>query len=436
MMALTPYGCASFFGKERSMARHLPRVLVFALAANLVGPSLALGERPVVLVNPHVRGDGTARTIQEGVDMVDPGGRVMVLPGTYHEAIVIEKGLTLEAVGGATATVIIAPPAPPAGPTVAIQVATPEPVIIRDATVQFIGVNGGIRGDGVVDVTVERVRMTTVDPLLGAGFLVAVSNNNVPTNGRARLTVSESFLDGTVPFANSPTPAFPQVLGIRVQGDVDAWLEGNVIRRTGGACIVVFMRNDFGGVTNADILDNDLDECYPLARAGSLIVQAQFVPPTPATVTGVVNIVGNTIRNTFGSCLPTTAIVQSFGTGRIERNRVLSVVQPCAVDLPTRTRGAVWIGSTLASASPPSTVVRFNDIEGNAYAGLRIGSNITTTLDARCNWWGSASGPSGVGPGTGDAVLLQSGATTPDFTPWAVAPIAETEETTCTGGSE
>jgi hypothetical protein len=150
-----------------------------------------------------------------------------------------------------------------------------------------------------------------------------------------------------------------------------------------------------------------------------------------------VNIIGNTIRNSFQSCLLTTAIVHGFGIGRVERNRVLGVVQPCAVDLPngTRTRGAIWIGSLLATAAPISSVVRFNDIEGNAYAGLRVGRNITTPLDARCNWWGSANGPSGIGPGAGDAVVLESPAATPIFTPWASAPIAETDETTCTGGN-
>jgi hypothetical protein len=107
-------------------------------------------------------------------------------------------------------------------------------------------------------------------------------------------------------------------------------------------------------------------------------------------------------------------------------------VQPCAIDLPTRTRGAIWIGSFIPGTPPASPVVRFNDIAGNAYAGLRAGPNITTPLDARCNWWGSASGPSGEGTGTGDAVVLQSGATTPDFTPWALVPIAETDAT-CTG---
>ena len=409
------------------MTVHLASFLILTLTAILAGPLLAAA-MPSVLVNPHVHGNGTAKTIQEGITMVDPGGKVMVLPGTYNEALVIDKGLTLEAVGGAIGPVTIASP----GTATAVQVTTPEPVTIRDVTV-LTGASG-IRGDGIVDVTIERVNVLSVNPPLGASFLVAVSNN-APTTGRARLTVLESFLDGTVPPANSPTPAFPQVQGIRVQGDVDARLERNVIRRTGGACIVVFMRNDFAGETNADILDNDLDECYPLGRLGSLVVQGQLVPPAPATAIGVINIIGNTIRNTFQSCLPTTAIVQAFGTGRVERNQVLGVVQPCAVDLPTRTRGAIWIGSLLATAAPVSSVVRFNDIEGNAYAGLRVGRNITTPLDARCNWWGSANGPSGIGPGTGDAVVLESPAATPLFTPWAAAPIAETDETTCTGGS-
>ncbi len=94
------------------MATHLPRILFFALIAIFIWPSLAPAQRPpvrpAVLVNPHVQGNGTVTTIQEGIDMVAPGGKVMVLPGTYDEAIVIDKGLTLEAVG--SGSVIVAPP--------------------------------------------------------------------------------------------------------------------------------------------------------------------------------------------------------------------------------------------------------------------------------------------------------------------------------------
>ena len=390
-------------------------------------PSPAEGRegRPAVLVNPRVQGHATAKTIQEGIAMVDSGGKVMVLPGTYEEALVIDKGLTLEAIGGESGPVIIAPPGTL---TTAIQVATSDPVTIRDVTVQFTGVNG-IRGDGVVDITVEQVRVLAVAPPLGPSFLVAVTNNAATTGGRARLAVRESFLDGTV---RPESSSFPQVFGIRVQGDVDALpLEGNVIRRTGGACIAVFMRNDFGGETNAEILDNDLDECYPLLRAGSLIVIGVGTPPGPVTATGVVNIVGNTIRNTFESCLPTVAIRQSFAQGHIERNRILGVVQPCATPAPGTNPGAIAIGSLLPNLPAVSPIVRFNDIEGNAHAGLRVAPNITTQLNASCNWWGSPDGPSGAGPGSGDAIVVDALAPTPMFMPWATAPIAETDATNC-----
>jgi hypothetical protein len=75
--------------------------------------------------------------------------------------------------------------------------------------------------------------------------------------------------------------------------------------------------------------------------------------------------------------------------------------------------------------------VRFNDISGNAYAGLRIGPNQTTVIDATRNWWGSASGPSGIGPGSGDAVVVESGGTPPGFVPFATAPIAASDATSC-----
>jgi hypothetical protein len=390
----------------------------------LLAPSFAkaAGEQQTVVVNPDANGNGVAVTIQEGIDRVAPGGTVLVRPGVYPEAIVINKGLTLEGIGDGSGVVVIATPGTPA---IAVQVATPEAVTIRDITLQFSGANG-IRGDGAVDVTAERVRVFAVNPPLGIGDMIIVTNND-PASGRARMVVRESFFDGSIPPANSPTPAFPQMFGLRAQGNVDALYEGNMIRRTGGACIHIIMRPDFGGTTNADILNNDLDECYPLGRAGAILVQAPVVPTAPVTATGEVNIVGNTIRNTFASCLLTTAISQSFAPGQIEGNRIFGVVQPCAIPIPTRNPSAIWIGAFNVSTFPSiSPIVRFNDIEGNAHAGLRIGPNITTPLDATCNWWGAATGPTAASwsSGGGDAVVVETGAATPVFTPFAHAPNA------------
>ena len=59
----------------------------------------------------------------------------------------------------------------------------------------------------------------------------------------------------------------------------------------------------------------------------------------------------------------------------------------------------------------PGNVFHNNCIFGNADDGME--NQTTTEVDAECNWWGSHDGPSGLGPGTGDAV-----STNVDFDPW------------------
>ena len=408
--------------------------------AGVAAPSFTVGGvgRPSVLVNPNANDQGTAKTIQEGIDMVGEGGTVLVLPGTYAEAIVIGKGLTLESVGGESGSVVVEPPG---APTTAVAITTRAPVVIRGLTVHATGVNG-IRGTGVVDLTVERVSVTAVSPPLGVDRLISVGNDPNPTGARARLTVRESFMDGTIACATWPAACtfdaaatFPQIFGIIAGGDVDARLERNVIRRAGGACIFVVVRNDLGGETNVDILDNDLDECHPLGRAGAIFVApAGGINPSvtlPVRVTGTVNTVGNTIANSSGSCLTSTAISYVVLGGRIERNRIAGVVQACAFPTARARPGAIWLGSQLPFYPPVVAQLRFNDIAGNAQAGLRVGSNMTTPVDASCNWWGAASGPSGAGTGTGDAIVVELGAAIPGFVPFATAPIAASQATGC-----
>jgi hypothetical protein len=75
--------------------------------------------------------------------------------------------------------------------------------------------------------------------------------------------------------------------------------------------------------------------------------------------------------------------------------------------------------------------VRFNDIHGNAHAGLRVAPDQTVPTDASCNYWGSEQGPSGIGQGSGDPILVERGAPAPLFRPFATAPIAKSGKTAC-----
>lgn len=416
------------------------RRLVVALVATLVASSslAAEGDAPV-LVHPGARAPGTVRTIQEGIDLAKPGGRVLVMAGTYEEKLEIRKALTLEGVGGGHGLVVVSPPGQP---DAAILVQTTEPVVIRRLTVSHAGVNG-IRGLGSVDLTVEDVALTAYDTPLPPAVPRLVSVNNpvpAPAGSRARFAVRDSFLDGGITHERSLSPPFGQVFGISVSGDVDAVLERNVIRRTGGACVAVFLTTTFGGNANVDVVGNDLDECYPLGRVAAVVIgpQAAGAPSAPGqvTATGTVNVIGNRIANSAGSCLPGSAISWEAYGGRIEHNTISGFVQACATPSLRGPPVAIAVGAFRPHFPQVNPTVRFNDLEGNAHGAVRIGRGEASPVDLRCNWWGSEDGPSGAGPGTGDALVVQDGAAAPVVAPWATRPIAGTAGAPCTGGAD
>src|SRR2546427_1438014 len=68
--------------------------------APIGAPSFAAGGvgRPSLLVNANANDNGTAKKIQGGVDMVAEGGKGLVVPEAYAEALDLNEGPTLEAV--------------------------------------------------------------------------------------------------------------------------------------------------------------------------------------------------------------------------------------------------------------------------------------------------------------------------------------------------
>jgi len=375
------------------------------------------GERHrTVVVDPDGRHD--AITIQAGIDLVAPGGRVQVKAGTYTEAVVISKGLTLEGIDRGSGAAVITPPGSFPGPT--IQVTAAEPVAIRRFTIN--GAQRGIQGVGRNDLTIEDNIL--LGNTLSNAPLIGTSNSALTTGGRAHVVIARNFLDGLgLPIQN---------FGIITSGDVDALIAHNRVRRTGASCIWARQDASLTGITNVDIIDNDLDLCHRTIQGSPIVVGSSAnasvpSPQLPLSATGVVNIVGNLIRNSDGSCFVTNAIRWEYLSGRIEHNRILGAVAACAAATTTSSPAAVWVGS-LRGFFAVAPVIRFNDIVGNAQAGLRVAPNITSPLDARCNYWGSASGPSGVGAGTGDAVLVETGGAAPIVTPFATGPIAARHE--------
>jgi hypothetical protein len=328
-------------------------------------------------------------TIQEAVDGVTAGGVVRVRPGVYAEAVVINKGVTIERLTE-TGEVRIAPPT---GATSAITITTAAPVTLRGLTVDHLGLEVGtyedygrvgIHGTGPANVTI------TESTILRANFGALIENDAAVSGQRARLVVRNSTFDG----GEAPR----MEIGVFAASDVDALIERNTVRRTTWSCLQV-QEN-----ANADVIENDVDMC---GVSGGIRVWVYG---------GTVNVIGNTVRNSQRSN-SRFGIFFGGGAGVIERNSVVDYVQPSAD--PSYGAGAIRLREATVS-------VRFNDMSGNSHAGLR--NTTPGTVDATCNWWGAANGPSGAGGGSGDAVL---GAAT--FVPFATAPIARTADSACSG---
>lgn len=401
--------------------------------AQVAAPHFAIADdsRRTVVVNPDAPGSGVARTIQEGIDMVAEGGTVLVKPATYRERIVIDKGVTLTPIAFEDGPVIIthSQATSAAAAQAVILINTPNPVVLRDFTVH----HDNIRGVNVLrdaNVLIERMAfegIATGSPIVGNG--VSAHYGAGSSGLRAKVVVRNSrFAVGG--------------LGVSFGGDVDALVEGNEFRHAVGRlpCVVVSpvgqggtMLTTPGTRTDVDIIGNLFEDCgsNSMGRFNMVVINGTV----GATTTGTVNIVGNTFRHTTPTGCAANGILYTFYTGVIEHNTLNGVVQECAPAMTTNSeRAAIYLGSRTPGMRAATVIVRFNDLVDNEYAALRIGQNQTTPIDATCNWWGSAIGPSSVGTTEGtNAIVVQPGGATPLFEPFATAPIAASTQSNCGG---
>lgn len=398
---------------------------------HIAAPRVATADdsRHTVVVNPDATGNGIAGTIQEGIDLVAEGGTVLLKPATYHERIVIDKGVTLAPIAFEDGPVIIAHSQATSAPAAqaVILIDTPNPVVLRGFTVR----HDNIRGVNVLrdaNVLVERMTFegsATSAPIVGNG--VSAHYGAGSSGKRAHVVVRDSRVSvGGV--------------GISLGGDVDAVIERNWINQAPNRlpCLIASpvgqggtMLSTPGTRTDVDIIGNVFEDCGSqiTGRFNMMVINGTV----GATTTGTINIIGNTFRHTTTTGCAVNGIWYAFYSGVIENNTMTGVTQSCAPLNGTNSqRGAIYVGHTAAGMRPANVAVRFNDLGDNEYAALRIGPNQAVPIDATCNWWGSASGPSSVGTAEGtNAIVVQPGGATPLFEPYATASIAASDQSNC-----
>ncbi|HET6251483.1 MAG TPA: NPCBM/NEW2 domain-containing protein [Tepidisphaeraceae bacterium] len=353
-----------------------------------------------VMLAAHIAGSSTVySTIQAAVNAASAGAVITVDAGSYPEEVTVTKSLTIE---GAEAGI-------DARQTTRLNGPTSEESIVTGAVKS--GVDSAAFDIAANDVTLDGFTVqgeTDQGLTTSAGILISpgVSGTHIVNN------ILQNNVSGLFLANSSSTDA--------------ALIQHNVFRNNnnnginGGRGIYSDQSVSGGNLTNVTIDSNAFTNNF----GGDGTTNLEAACALEATVAGKqsnIRITNNTMTGNGKGVLifdasnifiegntVTTSRDQYSGTMRFEGN-----VQNVVMEYNTifsNTGPGVAVDSKGAPGLNSGFVVNFNNIynNNNAYAtkmGVVYDATVYSgTFDARYNWWGNVTGPSGNGTGTGDAV--------------------------------
>lgn len=383
-------------------------------------------------------------TIQAAVDAASTGDVVIVSPGVYLvDEIHITKGITLR--GTNTATCIIDGQLDPSIPFGTVYIDNPTgPVTVEGFTLR----NSGLNSQGYFILLAARFISQPVtirnchfighgngdDLDLGAYVLESSGSGTFTIQGNEFEDMWQAILleipraggkvccnniydllpgdDGITLF--EPMGIFALTYTLISNGDVPnpVLIDQNTFTGFAGSCVTVgggFPSLTSAKFTDVTISNNTIDAIGTgLERRHlgvALINYAATLVDAPNGGVYNTKIVGNDILGAGGSDSHGVLIWGKCDNTTVSGNNIKNTWRGIAVEEKN-------VGAGFASG----VVAHFSNITGNTTGCFNASTNL---INAENNWWGAASGPGGVGPGTGDPVTANV-----DFTPWLTEPSA------------
>ena len=432
---------ANFFFFATSEAN----ALVYADALNNMTVPVNTASKITALTSSHVSVvPSSGSSIQAAIDSAATGTMIFVGAGSYSENVTVNRHVDLIGVGSATdpaANTILHKAGNAAVVTLAASGASAaDPILIQDVRIEPDAVYG-------INVATGLVQFVALNNVMVVGPGTSAVENEVclkvaTTASLTDVVITDSAFDGCD-------------YGWYFAKHGDWGPGGSVVARI-AVTNTTFNNNSFKGIYAEKLSDTTLTSCavtnnghsdfWNMVWNGGVDINLkgeegyQNLSFVDMTVTnnglGYKEGAGMMIKArddgaTYGAHPATLANVTIQGGTYSGNERGIRVGEPGKLNAgPTNVQ--------IHDAEITGNVQTYAGVDGSAYGGLVNQSQ--AAVDAGLNWWGAANGPSGIGPGSGDAVQQAQGAAV--FCPWlnaappagtAVAPVTnvDTGESFC-----
>jgi hypothetical protein len=325
-------------------------------------------------------------TIQAAVNKVSAGGTVNVAAGTYNESVTIPRGMTLNGANAGTAGAASRAP---------------------ESTVSWSGVSGSVFNVTTADpVTINGFHPTFNGGQHTGGLLLSLQGNNHLTFTN-NLVNNSAYFDALI-FDDSAATSV--VTNNKFDSIAQSGSPGSCVVCPWGTvgsnqAAVTITGNTFSNLTDTDgVPAINLSQVSGTVSGNTFsnihqygILLADTLGPLSITTNSFTNIQNDTplMSSNRGSGIRTFQNPTFVGTG---------------VDINHNTFSGDYNGVRVANDGPAATLsnlfkVNRNSFSGDTNEGISVASGtLGTSLEGTCNWWGSASGPSEAGSGSGDKV--------------------------------
>jgi hypothetical protein len=323
------------------------------------------------MANELLVGPGGFPSITAALAAANQFDTIRVAPGTYNEVVVITK--TVQLLGAQ------------AGVDARTRQTSSESIVTS------------IDNTGVIQIMADNV---VVDGFTVQGNTAGPGIHTFPTNSGYWIFNNIIQNNSYGLFLNTvPDPTLSTTTQVRQNVFFANDIFGNAIYSQDGASNVFIESNQFNGQHNSASIN--FASPTPNNQIGIIISRNAMVNDNSIALTNTqaVKVTENSLLNTQGSSI--------FFGGGTDRTEIEGNILHNSV--------SNGISVTNFFSGTPNTNIRAKDnsIQGNQNAGLNIEPDAYIVaprrLDATNNWWGSPSGPSGTGPGTGDRVIDPDG---------------------------